>query len=221
MPMNATWPNETMPLLPMNVWIDGVDTSALGVITSDIPELRDAADVDRFGGYLDALLGGGRHVHVVHADAGTADDGLVDGLVGELLALRAGAREQRDFATADRIRERLLKLGVEIEDTRDGTRWLLANLLYGAGLRLLEACTLRVKDVDLGQRQLVVRGGKGARDRVTLLPDLLVEPLTKHLAKTSAAHQRDLGAGCGRAIVEHVPIPPRASRVGSTPGGHA
>ena len=85
----------------------------------------------------------------------------------------------------------------------DGTRWLLANLLYGAGLRLLEACTLRVKDVDLGQRQLVVRGGKGARDRVTLLPDLLIEPLTQHLAKTSAAHQRDLGAGCGRVSLPH------------------
>jgi cysteinyl-tRNA synthetase len=57
--------------------------------------------------------------------ASTDHTSLIDGLVGELLALRAAAREQRDFATADRIRERLSKLGVEIEDTRDGTRWHL------------------------------------------------------------------------------------------------
>jgi cysteinyl-tRNA synthetase len=57
------------------------------------------------------------------AQSAAADHALIDGLIGELLELRADAREQRDFATADRIRERLSKLGVEIEDTRDGTRW--------------------------------------------------------------------------------------------------
>jgi cysteinyl-tRNA synthetase len=60
-------------------------------------------------------------------DLGATDDGLVDGLVAELLTLRAEARQQRDFATADRIRERLHKLGVEIEDSRDGTRWHLTH----------------------------------------------------------------------------------------------
>jgi cysteinyl-tRNA synthetase len=61
------------------------------------------------------------------AQSAAADDALIDGLIGELLELRADAREQRDFATADRIRERLSKLGVEIEDTRDGTRWHLTR----------------------------------------------------------------------------------------------
>ena len=58
---------------------------------------------------------------------GVSDDGLVDGLVAELLTLRSEARQQRDFATADRIRERLHKLGVEIEDSRDGPRWHLTR----------------------------------------------------------------------------------------------
>ena len=84
-----------------------------------------------------------------------------------------------------------------------GPQWLMASLLYGAGLRLLEACTLRVKDVDLGQRQLTVRGGKGARDRVTLLPEVVVEPLTEHLARVAAAHRRDLDNGCGRVVLPH------------------
>ncbi len=84
-----------------------------------------------------------------------------------------------------------------------GAQWLMASLLYGSGLRLLEACTLRVKDVDLGQRQLTVRGGKGARDRVTLLPEVVVEPLTAHLAKVAAAHRRDLDNACGRVVLPH------------------
>ncbi|HEU5051184.1 MAG TPA: integron integrase [Gemmatimonadales bacterium] len=83
----------------------------------------------------------------------------------------------------------------------DGERWLMASLLYGAGLRLLEACTLRVKDVDLGQRQVTVRGGKGGRDRATLLPDRLVAPMTEHLARVAEGHRRDLGAGCGRVVL--------------------
>jgi integron integrase len=84
-----------------------------------------------------------------------------------------------------------------------GTRWLMANLLYGGGLRLLEACSLRIKDVDLGQRQLTIRHGKGGKDRVTLLPEVLVEPLTAHLTRAYAVHQRDLGAGCGRVALPH------------------
>ena len=95
----------------------------------------------------------------------------------------------------DEVRSLLGQLG--------GTRWLMANLLYGGGLRLLEACTLRVKDVDLGQRQLTIRQGKGGKDRVTLLPEVLVEPLTAHLARSFAIHQRDLGAGCGRVALPH------------------
>jgi integron integrase len=78
-----------------------------------------------------------------------------------------------------------------------GTKWLMASLLYGAGLRLRECLKLRVKDVDFGYRQIVVRDGKGAKDRVTMLPRSVLEPLERHLARVKALHERDLGAGCG------------------------
>ena len=79
-----------------------------------------------------------------------------------------------------------------------GDAWLVAMLLYGAGLRLLEARTLRVKDVDLARGEVRVRRGKGARDRVTVLPARLREPLAAHLARVREQHERDLAAGAGR-----------------------
>jgi integron integrase len=78
-----------------------------------------------------------------------------------------------------------------------GTKWLMASLLYGAGLRLRECLKLRVKDVDFGYRQILVRDGKGGKDRVTMLPAALVEPLQAHLARVKAWHDRDLADGCG------------------------
>jgi integron integrase len=79
-----------------------------------------------------------------------------------------------------------------------GTMELVASLLYGTGLRLIEALRLRVKDVEFHRRELVVRLGKGAKDRVTVLPENLVLPLQAHLAQVRALHQRDLAAGHGR-----------------------
>jgi len=81
----------------------------------------------------------------------------------------------------------------------DGTRWLMASLLYGAGLRLLECLRLRVKDVDAGGRRMVVRDGKGNRDRVTMLPDRLVEPIERQLERVRVVHEADLRAGFGAA----------------------
>ena len=78
-----------------------------------------------------------------------------------------------------------------------GTKWLMASLLYGAGLRLRECLTLRVKDVDFGYRQIMVRDGKGGKDRVTILPGSVVGPLQTHLAQVKALHDRDLAYGCG------------------------
>jgi integron integrase len=78
-----------------------------------------------------------------------------------------------------------------------GTTWLMASLLYGAGLRLRECLALRVKDVDFEYRQILVRDGKGAKDRVTVLPASLVEPLRAHLARVKALHERDLERGHG------------------------
>ena len=79
----------------------------------------------------------------------------------------------------------------------DGTMWLIASLLYGSGLRIMEALRLRVKDVDFAQREILVREGKGFKDRVTMLPLSLVEPLKTHLLKVQALHQDDLSAGHG------------------------
>jgi len=70
---------------------------------------------------------------------------------------------------------------------------LMAHLLYGSGLRLLECLRLRVKDIDFGYRQITVREGKGLRERVTILPDRLIRPLQAHLARVKELHQQDLG----------------------------
>ncbi len=78
-----------------------------------------------------------------------------------------------------------------------GTKWLMASLLYGAGLRLRECLTLRVKDVDFGYRQILVRDGKGGKDRVTILPEPAVEPLQAHLVKVKILHERDIADGYG------------------------
>ena len=82
----------------------------------------------------------------------------------------------------------------------DGEYWLIANLLYGAGLRLREALQLRVKDVQFEYRQVIVRSGKGAKDRVTILPESLLGPLQKHLETVKARH--DVAIRNGYAGVE-------------------
>ena len=79
-----------------------------------------------------------------------------------------------------------------------GTNWLVANLLYGSGLRLQEALRLRVKDLDFGFKQIVVRDGKGGKDRFTVLPTKLIEPLQKQLAAVQKLHEQDLRNGLGR-----------------------
>ncbi len=79
----------------------------------------------------------------------------------------------------------------------EGTPRLMALVLYGAGLRLLECCGLRVKDVDFGAGEIAVRGGKGGRDRRTMLPQAVREPLKRHLAVVRDQHERDLRRGAG------------------------
>ena len=78
-----------------------------------------------------------------------------------------------------------------------GTYRLMANLLYGSGLRLMDCVRLRVKDIDFGYQQIVVRDGKGEKDRITVLPKSLEEPLKLHLAEVKIKHQKDLAEGFG------------------------
>jgi integrase len=87
-----------------------------------------------------------------------------------------------------------------------GTPWLMASLLYGSGLRLLECCRLRVKDVDFGRCEITVRDGKGGKDRVTLLPLQLKEPLAAHLERVRMQHQVDLRKGAGSPVTTSSPM---------------
>jgi integron integrase len=74
---------------------------------------------------------------------------------------------------------------------------LMATLLYGCGLRLLEWCRLRAKDIDFGRNEVVVRRGKGDKDRVTMLPLSIKAVLDEHLERVRAQHERDLATGAG------------------------
>jgi integrase len=82
-------------------------------------------------------------------------------------------------------------------DKMSGTSRLMAKLLYGSGLGLMECLRLRVKDVDFGNHQIIVRDGKGEKDRVTVLPDSLISALQVHLSDVNALHQKDLKDGYG------------------------
>ena len=83
-------------------------------------------------------------------------------------------------------------------DEMTGVHWLMASLLYGTGMRLMECARLRVKDVDFERRELLIRHGKGGKDRHTMLPGSLVEPLQSQLAEARRIHDRDVRAGFGR-----------------------
>jgi integron integrase len=83
----------------------------------------------------------------------------------------------------------------------EGTMWIIGMLLYGAGLRLEECLTLRVKDVDFDRSQISVRRGKGQRDRTTMLPAMVVDPLRQRLADVRRLHAADLKDGVGRVAL--------------------
>ena len=85
----------------------------------------------------------------------------------------------------------------------EGTPKLVAALLYGAGLRLLEGLRLRIQDLEFERNQIVVRNGKGAKDRVTLLPPGLLEPIRSQIAAASQLHRKDLAAGLGEVYLPY------------------
>ena len=88
-------------------------------------------------------------------------------------------------------------------DHVEGGARLMVALLYGAGLRQAECLALRVKDVDFAYRQILVRDGKGGKDRVTMLPENILQPLQAHLGKVRALHRRDLAEGYGEVRLPH------------------
>jgi integron integrase len=82
-----------------------------------------------------------------------------------------------------------------------GTHLLVASLLYGGGMRLMEAVRLRIKDVEFSRREIVIREGKGFKDRVTMLPEAVVVSLKLHLARVKALHAEDLAQGLGEVYL--------------------
>ncbi len=83
----------------------------------------------------------------------------------------------------------------------EGTMWIVGVLLYGSGLRLQECLELRVKDLDFDRNQITVRRGKGQKDRITMLPAELIDPLRTHLARVRQLHAADLREGVGRVVL--------------------
>ena len=125
-----------------------------------------------------------------------------------------------DEVVAAKVSKRLPVVLTQVETRRllestSGTMGLIASLLYGTGMRLLEGLRLRVKDVEFSRREIIVREGKGNKDRVTVLPENLILPLKAHLEKVKALHERDLEAGFGEvylpnALAVKYPNAPRA-----------
>jgi integron integrase len=85
----------------------------------------------------------------------------------------------------------------------DGREWLMAGLLYGTGMRLMECVRLRVKDVDFARNEITVRDGKGGKDRHTVLPTSMVEPLMRQIDRVRELHREDIGAGYAGVYLPH------------------
>lgn len=84
-----------------------------------------------------------------------------------------------------------------------GSNWLVASLLYGSGMRILEALRLRVKDLELSRKEILIRDAKGFKDRVTMLPTALTVPLREHLVRVRQLHEQDLSEGYGAVYLPY------------------
>ncbi len=91
----------------------------------------------------------------------------------------------------------------QVLNQMQGTHQLMAKLLYGTGMRLMECVRLRVKDVDFARREILVREGKGEKDRVTMLPESIIPALQAHLERVRQLHQRDLVDGYGAVYLPY------------------
>jgi len=114
--------------------------------------------------------------------------GLIEGVVRAKRSRRLPV-----VLTKDEVKMILKSLG--------GPSWLMAMLLYGAGLRLMECCHLRIKDVDFSRNQIVIRAGKGDKDRYTMLPTAVQQALQRHIEQVKRQHDDDLRLGLGRVAL--------------------
>lgn len=117
------------------------------------------------------------------------------GDIGEFARVRRPARLP-EVLTQEETRRVLAAL-------KPGTSGLIVRLLYGAGLRLMEALRLRIKDLDFARGRMVVREGKGNKDRFTLLPEALAPELRKHLERVKLLFDQDIAEGFGRVALPH------------------
>jgi integron integrase len=115
--------------------------------------------------------------------------------VGDLGGVIRARKPQRIpvVMTRDEVRAVLAQM--------DGDTRLMAQLMYGTGIRLMECLRLRVLDLDFGKLEIAVRDGKGAKDRVTMLPEALVPAMRRQLKRAKAVHERDLSDGWGRVVL--------------------
>lgn len=118
----------------------------------------------------------------------------------------------QELETVDAVRARKPKRlptvltkseALQVIHAMTGITQLMAKLLYGSGLRALECARLRVKDVDFAQHQILVRDGKGEKDRITMLPENVVVPLQEHLARIKQLHAKDLAIGYGAVYLPY------------------
>lgn len=175
---------------------------------------RHPRDMGLPGGAVRVAVGGGRPGGCQHAEPGA---------LGVALPLPRGIAHRAALACW-RHADQAAQPGVPTVLSRDevtkalarmdGRPWLLASLLYGAGLRLMEALRLRVKDVDFDRGEITVRDGKSGKDRHTVLPRTLVGSLWREVERARLLHQADLLAGCGEtwlpfALARKYPSAPR------------
>jgi len=109
--------------------------------------------------------------------------------IGEIGEFARAKRPQRlpEVMTRDEVGSLLSKM--------DGVTGLMAGLLYGSGMRLMECVRLRVKDIDFFRNQITVRDGKGQKDRITMIPERFASPLKEHLSRVKAIYEQDLAQG--------------------------
>ena len=160
-------------------------------------QLRHPADMGagEVTAFLMHLSNEGRVSVSTHRQASSALSFLYEDVLGSPLKLPRSVRSPRRtkhvpvVLTREEVRALLARL--------DGVPALVARVLYGSGLRLMEGMRLRLKDVDAERREIVVRAGKGGGDRVTVLPEGLVEPVVRQIERVREAHCRDLERAAG------------------------